>query len=367
SIGNELLPTVMVGHPSVPKTGECLQKYQLSTVPAKLIMFWTTFWHRRDYWAGMLHSHARFRKYKCPDWRCDIAWEATDIRERAEEADAVIFFSTDFNITDLPPRRPEQLWIWMELEAPPISETLSSWWEFAEERGVYFNLSMSWHHLSDITITMGNFIPKVFPDHCPTYHDRIMDKTSITYIQYKSHIEKYDTIVKSHKEEINRWIKIHRENYTGLLELNTEVDLNHHNKPRTSFNYSLELDNNDIENIPILISNKSNISDNHDFTVPLNNIDKVSFSKEELAFSSRKQIAVWMASQCKTESRREDVIAVMQKYINVTTVGKCGQSICGKSHADTHCYKYFASTHLFYLSFENALCDDYITEKIYPP
>ncbi|XP_043210816.1 alpha-(1,3)-fucosyltransferase 7-like isoform X1 [Amphibalanus amphitrite] len=71
----------------------------------------------------------------------------------------------------------------------------------------------------------------------------------------------------------------------------------------------------------------------------------------------------WMVSHCKTVCKREQYVAQLRHHIAVDTFGKCGERRCPEHITD--CYRHLAETHLFYLSFENSLCDDYITEKFW--
>ncbi|KAF0311927.1 Alpha-(1,3)-fucosyltransferase C [Amphibalanus amphitrite] len=70
-----------------------------------------------------------------------------------------------------------------------------------------------------------------------------------------------------------------------------------------------------------------------------------------------------MVSHCITVCKREQYVAKLRRYIAVDTFGKCGEQQCSGNKDD--CYRRLAETHLFYLSFENSLCDDYITEKFW--
>lgn len=49
----------------------------------------------------------------------------------------------------------------------------------------------------------------------------------------------------------------------------------------------------------------------------------------------------------------------LQKYIAVDIFGKCGESCSDK------CEDVIISEYLFYLAFENQVCNDYITEKFW--
>lgn len=79
-------------------------------------------------------------------------------------------------------------------------------------------------------------------------------------------------------------------------------------------------------------------------------------------FQNKTKEAVWVVSHCNTISKREKYIQEMAKYIGVDTFGRCGQS-CNTNSAED-CKQALSKTYKFYLSFENALCNDYMTEKI---
>ena len=58
-------------------------------------------------------------------------------------------------------------------------------------------------------------------------------------------------------------------------------------------------------------------------------------------------------------------MAALQCFITITS--KCGKLRCGNNYQDTYCYRWLAASHLFYLCLENALCDNYHTEKLWIP
>ena len=81
----------------------------------------------------------------------------------------------------------------------------------------------------------------------------------------------------------------------------------------------------------------------------------------------RREVA-WLVSNCRTQSRREEYVEQLQKYIRVDIYGRCGTNLtCTKvwDKDDYRCLNMISAKYFFYLSFENSLCKDYITEKFY--
>ncbi|ELT93696.1 hypothetical protein CAPTEDRAFT_75687, partial [Capitella teleta] len=88
---------------------------------------------------------------------------------------------------------------------------------------------------------------------------------------------------------------------------------------------------------------------------------------ENVDFASKKRsdVAVtWFASICSTQSDRQNYVTELQKYIDVDVYGACGNKTCDSDDCeqvllnDTNSYK-------FYLAFENSICEDYVTEKLW--
>ena len=75
------------------------------------------------------------------------------------------------------------------------------------------------------------------------------------------------------------------------------------------------------------------------------------------------KMAAWFVSHCKTESKREAYVKQLKQYILVDVYGKCGNLQC--PYRAGECYQLVENNYFFYLSFENSLCKDYITEKLY--
>ncbi|XP_023026855.2 alpha-(1,3)-fucosyltransferase C [Leptinotarsa decemlineata] len=79
--------------------------------------------------------------------------------------------------------------------------------------------------------------------------------------------------------------------------------------------------------------------------------------------NKRKKIA-WLVSNCIASSLREDLYRKISKFVQVDVYGACGNLTCSKKDADG-CYKFLEKHYKFYLSFENSLCKDYVTEKLF--
>lgn len=95
--------------------------------------------------------------------------------------------------------------------------------------------------------------------------------------------------------------------------------------------------------------------------------DRPFFHNETLLrlISNKKNMAAWFVSNCYyTESNRGDVADQMAKFLQVDIYGKCGNKSCPKGKQE-ECQQMLEKDYKFYLSFENSLCKDYITEKAF--
>ncbi|XP_013419823.1 glycoprotein 3-alpha-L-fucosyltransferase A-like [Lingula anatina] len=82
-------------------------------------------------------------------------------------------------------------------------------------------------------------------------------------------------------------------------------------------------------------------------------------------------LVAWMVSNCPTPSRRMDYVRELQKYIDIDIYGSCGPGKvkCPKEPGkimgyEEQCLRKLES-YKFYLSFENSLAVDYVTEKFF--
>ena len=82
------------------------------------------------------------------------------------------------------------------------------------------------------------------------------------------------------------------------------------------------------------------------------------------SFASRPKLVAWIVSHCNPPSKRQYFVAELQKYIPVSIYGLCAELDCVPKK---NCYAHVSETHKFYLSLENSLCSDYITEKLFNP
>lgn len=81
-------------------------------------------------------------------------------------------------------------------------------------------------------------------------------------------------------------------------------------------------------------------------------------------FANKTRTIVWMVSDCAPVSRRNRLAAEMAKHVDIDIYGACGNLTCAKSDTIA-CYRKFELKYKFYLSFENGLCRDYVTEKLF--
>lgn len=78
---------------------------------------------------------------------------------------------------------------------------------------------------------------------------------------------------------------------------------------------------------------------------------------------NKQKTAAWFVSHCNVFSKRDDLVKRIQEFIDVDVYGKCGTLVC--EPLSKECDKMLNTTYRFYFAFENTLCIDYLTEKLY--
>jgi hypothetical protein len=80
----------------------------------------------------------------------------------------------------------------------------------------------------------------------------------------------------------------------------------------------------------------------------------------------KKKFGVWMSGHCPVPSHRKAYIQELKKYIKVDMFGRCGTHVCKtRSPVLGECLRDFSQEYKFFFSFENNICEDYTTEKVF--
>ncbi|XP_048741046.1 alpha-(1,3)-fucosyltransferase C-like [Ostrea edulis] len=83
-------------------------------------------------------------------------------------------------------------------------------------------------------------------------------------------------------------------------------------------------------------------------------------------FQKKKLFGVWMSGHCPVPSRRKALIQELQKYVQIDMFGSCGIRVCKtRSPYLNECLLNFSRDYKFYFAFENNICEDYTTEKLF--
>lgn len=78
-------------------------------------------------------------------------------------------------------------------------------------------------------------------------------------------------------------------------------------------------------------------------------------------YENKTKSIAWFVSNCDAFNRRQDLVKKMQQFIDIDIYGKCGNLTC----EGPNCDQLMTTTYKFYVSFENSLCQDYVTEKLF--
>lgn len=81
-------------------------------------------------------------------------------------------------------------------------------------------------------------------------------------------------------------------------------------------------------------------------------------------YKNKSKEIVWFVSNCNTSNNRIKYARKLSKYIHIDIYGNCGRKRCGPTQSK-QCYDDILKEYKFYLSFENSICEDYVTEKFF--
>ncbi|KOC68246.1 Alpha-(1,3)-fucosyltransferase C, partial [Habropoda laboriosa] len=84
-----------------------------------------------------------------------------------------------------------------------------------------------------------------------------------------------------------------------------------------------------------------------------------------IEIASKKKAIVSYPQDCEAKNGRAEYAAELSKHIDVDVYGECGNYNC--SYGGDCFSKVFERDYYFYLSFESALCEDFVTEHLYNP
>ena len=106
----------------------------------------------------------------------------------------------------------------------------------------------------------------------------------------------------------------------------------------------------------------SDIVQKYDRIRPLSHEEKLRANSSKDYAQGKSKMAVIVSSHCYfITSGRWDWVRDLEKYMDVDVFGRCSKRPCG----DTCSTEMLQKQYKFYLSFENARCKDYITEKFW--
>jgi len=108
-----------------------------------------------------------------------------------------------------------------------------------------------------------------------------------------------------------------------------------------------------------------------DIFMPYGQVSKRDKTPENnpVSWKSKTKLAAWFVSHCVTLSKREQLVQKLMEHLppnSVDIYGLCGPEKCPKQNETKEmCWQKVEKNYKFYLSLENSLCKDYVTEKMF--
>ena len=87
-------------------------------------------------------------------------------------------------------------------------------------------------------------------------------------------------------------------------------------------------------------------------------------TKQLVYIKGKEKLIAWFVSHCGAPSKRDDFVRDLKTYIPVDVYGTCGNLTC-ELKLKVACLNMLQREYKFYLSFENTICEDYVTEKVW--
>jgi len=97
----------------------------------------------------------------------------------------------------------------------------------------------------------------------------------------------------------------------------------------------------------------------------LSSKDNQSTFNIEKEFQSRQNKILWFVSNCRAQTRRHKIAEELNKYFPIDQYGECSYLNNKTNRMSSEDFEKTLFKYKFYLAFENANCQDYITEKAF--
>lgn len=75
-------------------------------------------------------------------------------------------------------------------------------------------------------------------------------------------------------------------------------------------------------------------------------------------------MAIWFVTNCYAKNGRSEYVHRLQNHISVDIYGSCGPFKCAREN-QSECREMMERDYKFVIAFENSLCWDYVTEKLF--
>ena len=98
---------------------------------------------------------------------------------------------------------------------------------------------------------------------------------------------------------------------------------------------------------------------------PMSKASHPNYSKIFNYAARKKHLVSWFVANCHTPSRRETYVQLLGKHIDVHKYGCGGNYSCPRRNVKVCYSRLLNDNYKFYLSFENSICRDYVTEKLW--